>query len=166
MTQVLVCKSAAIQLIFYASGKSHLLHVAYCEKEMVPCLTDDGFPPTQGDSMIKRSIFSIDFNTCKNVGNLLNHVMSCGCGLIEGNKSDYEEAKAGSDAASVLIQPARGSALKPSDYLLNITYFNHKLSPPKSTHDTCYTLQDVNCLAKQRLSIWSVLQMVADFIFR
>lgn len=63
--------------------------------------------------------------------------MWCGCGLIEGSKSDYEEAKAGSDAASLLIQPDCVSALKPSDSLLNIPYFNHKLSPPKSTHNTC-----------------------------
>lgn len=59
----------------------------------------DCLPPTRGDSMIKRSIFSVDYNTCKNVGNLLNPFMWCGCGLIESTRSDYEEAKAGSDAA-------------------------------------------------------------------
>lgn len=57
--------------------------------------------------------------------------MLCGCGLIKGNKSDYEEAKAGSDAALLFIQRDRGSALKPSDSRLNIPYFNHKLSPKK-----------------------------------
>lgn len=76
----------------------------------------------------------------KNVGNLLNCVMWCGCGLIEGNKSEYEEAKAGSDAASLCIQPDGGSALKPRDSLLNIPYFNHKLSPPKNQPMTCVTL--------------------------